>query len=73
MWRVKIMPKYVNKTSIEFSYFSGQTALHCAILAHGKPKKNGEGSIDSIPIIQALIKKGADPSAQVIHLKPFVY
>lgn len=44
----------------------GQTALHCAILAHGKPKKNGGtvSSTDSRSIIQALIKKGADPSAQ---------
>lgn len=42
----------------------GQTALHCAILAHGKPKRNGQDRIDSVAIIQTLIKHGADPSAQ---------
>lgn len=45
----------------------GQTALHCAILAHGKERKTKDGgivSIDSRSIIQTLIKKGADPMAQ---------
>ncbi|XP_045209596.2 uncharacterized protein LOC123561357 isoform X2 [Mercenaria mercenaria] len=42
----------------------GQTALHCAILAHGKPKRNGQDRIKSVEIIQTLIKHGADPSAQ---------
>lgn len=42
----------------------GQTALHCAILAHDKPRRNGQGRIDSGEIIQTLIRHGADPSAQ---------
>lgn len=43
----------------------GQTALHCAILAHGKAKRNSQERIDSTEIIKTLIKAGADPSAQV--------
>ncbi|KAL4228870.1 B-cell lymphoma 3 protein [Mactra antiquata] len=42
----------------------GQTALHCAILAHGKLKRNSQERIDSKEIIKTLIKKGADASAQ---------
>ncbi|XP_070202976.1 uncharacterized protein [Littorina saxatilis] len=41
----------------------GHTALHCAILEHGKPGSEG-GVINNLPIIQALIKHGADPNAQ---------
>ncbi|XP_041373089.1 uncharacterized protein LOC121386301 isoform X2 [Gigantopelta aegis] len=42
----------------------GQTALHCAIRNHGKPREDGVRIINSIPIIEFLIKCGADPSAQ---------
>lgn len=43
----------------------GQTALHSAILAHGKAKKNSNTErINSIETIKTLIKAGADPSAQ---------
>ena len=48
--------------------FAGQTALHCAIRNHGKPKEDGVGIINSIPIIEFLIKSGADPSAQVCQI-----
>ncbi|OWF40053.1 uncharacterized protein LOC110464266 [Mizuhopecten yessoensis] len=41
----------------------GHTALHCAILAHRRQNKNGE-FIDSIPIIETLLKAGADPNSQ---------
>nr|KAG5706733.1 hypothetical protein BaRGS_007236 [Batillaria attramentaria] len=41
----------------------GHTALHCAILEHGKQRAGNE-YIDNLPIIQALIKHGADPNAQ---------
>lgn len=45
--------------------FLGHTALHCAILAHGRPQRNGNGYVNSLPIIEALIKAGADPNSQV--------
>ncbi|XP_060078245.1 uncharacterized protein LOC132557742 [Ylistrum balloti] len=41
----------------------GHTALHCAILAHRRQNKNGQ-FIDSIPIIETLLKAGADPTSQ---------
>lgn len=41
----------------------GHTALHCAILAHRRQNKNGQ-SIDSIPIIETLLKAGAEPNSQ---------
>lgn len=44
---------------------AGHTALHCAILEHNKPQVNGIDLINNLPIIQALIKHGADPNAQV--------
>lgn len=41
----------------------GHTALHCAILEHGK--STGDGTVvDNIPIIQTLVRSGADPNAQ---------
>lgn len=49
--------------------FSGHTALHCAILEHRKPSFEGEGFIDNLPIIQALIRHGADPNAQVTFVE----
>ncbi|WAR05194.1 NFKI1-like protein [Mya arenaria] len=44
----------------------GQTALHCAILAHGRMKKRADSTerTDSRQIIVTLINAGADPSAQ---------
>ncbi|KAL8592820.1 hypothetical protein ACOMHN_045974 [Nucella lapillus] len=41
----------------------GNTALHCAILEHGKADSEG-GVINNLPIIQVLIKHGANPNAQ---------
>ncbi|XP_033757941.1 uncharacterized protein LOC117340283 [Pecten maximus] len=41
----------------------GHTALHCAILAHRRQNKNGQ-FIDSVPIIETLLKAGADPTSQ---------
>ncbi|XP_069115493.1 uncharacterized protein [Argopecten irradians] len=41
----------------------GHTALHCAILAHRRQNKNGQ-YIDSVPIIETLVKAGADPTSQ---------
>lgn len=46
-------------------FYLGHTALHCGILAHGRPQRNGPGYINSLPIIEALIKAGADPNSQV--------
>jgi ankyrin repeat protein len=44
---------------------AGHTALHCAILEHGKPSSEGVGGVaNNLPIIQALIQHGADPNAQ---------
>ncbi|XP_052255628.1 uncharacterized protein LOC127861248 [Dreissena polymorpha] len=42
----------------------GQTALHCAILAHGRMKRDSMERLDSKLVIETLIKAGADPSAQ---------
>ena len=44
---------------------TGQTALHLAVLAHGKKQASSNSPIDSGPVIRALIKKGADPCIQV--------
>ncbi|CAL1546699.1 unnamed protein product [Lymnaea stagnalis] len=41
----------------------GHTALHCAILAHGRVDTDGQ-HLNSIPIIHALISAGADPNLQ---------
>lgn len=41
----------------------GQTALHCAILAHGRPLQDGE-YIDSFVIIEMLLKAGIDANCQ---------
>ncbi|KAL5020108.1 hypothetical protein ScPMuIL_003000 [Solemya velum] len=41
---------------------TGQTALHCAILAHRK--LNGNVIIDSRPIVALLLAAGADPNSQ---------
>ncbi|BFZ25489.1 hypothetical protein BsWGS_28528 [Bradybaena similaris] len=43
---------------------TGHTALNCAILAHGKVDTDNK-PINSVPIIQALIRAGADPNTQV--------
>ncbi|XP_048777459.2 NF-kappa-B inhibitor zeta-like isoform X2 [Ostrea edulis] len=50
--------------SLNIANSEGHTALHCGILAHGRPQRNGPGYINSLPIIEALIKAGADPNSQ---------
>ncbi|XP_067676201.1 uncharacterized protein [Haliotis asinina] len=42
----------------------GCTALHCAILEHGQPRPDTGAPTDSKPIIEALIRAGADPNSQ---------
>ncbi|XP_076457649.1 uncharacterized protein LOC143291592 isoform X2 [Babylonia areolata] len=49
--------------NIDLVNSDGHTALHCAILEHGKVGVEG-GIINNLPIIQVLIKHGADPNAQ---------
>lgn len=53
------------KLSGSLGLFLGHTALHCAILAHGRPQRNGNGYVNSLPVIEALVKAGADPNSQV--------
>ncbi|XP_071095913.1 uncharacterized protein [Haliotis cracherodii] len=42
----------------------GCTALHCAILEHSQPRPDSGTPTDSKPIIEALIRAGADPNSQ---------
>ncbi|KAL3887323.1 hypothetical protein ACJMK2_027265 [Sinanodonta woodiana] len=52
--------------NINISNNNGCTALFCAIDAHGKPQRIGDTCtmIDSRPVIQELIRAGADTCAQ---------
>lgn len=50
--------------SLNIANSEGHTALHCAILAHGRAQRNGNGYVNSLSIIEALIKAGADPNSQ---------
>ncbi|KAK3106923.1 hypothetical protein FSP39_003072 [Pinctada imbricata] len=42
----------------------GHTALHCAVLNHGRPTRGNNTTVNSLPIIEVLIKAGIEANSQ---------
>ncbi|KAK3791934.1 hypothetical protein RRG08_065485 [Elysia crispata] len=53
-----------NQIDVDLVNSNGHTALHCAIMNHGKVMRDNL-KINSIPIVQALLCAGANPNLQM--------